>query len=327
MKENVLKQLTEATDFISGEEMSKILGVSRTAIWKQIQKLKDEGYTIVSITNKGYKISFVPDLFHVSELKQLLKECQLIDDVFVYESIDSTNKEAKRVAMEGKVTSALLISEEQTLGIGRRGRTWVSQPGIGIYMSLLLKPPIKPLNASMMTLIAGLAVCRAVAELTQLKCQIKWPNDLVLNSKKFCGILTEMSSEMDYINYVVIGIGINVNNTAFDEAIEQIATSLSIEGGRTYSRKEIVAKIVLHFESLYQNFIETESLGFMLEAYNQACINVGRMVKVEINGKAVIGQSLRVEEDGALVIQTEDDQELKIHSGEVSVRGLYGYVD
>lgn len=327
MKENVLQLLMQAKDFISGEEMSRILGVSRTAIWKHINKLKEEGYTITSITNKGYKLSFIPDQFNAHELQNLLKECKLIDEYYTYDTIDSTNKQAKRVAAEHPVTSALFISEEQTLGIGRRGRAWVSNAGTGIYMSMLLRPSIKPVNAPMLTLIAGLAVCTAITELTHLKCQIKWPNDIVLNSKKICGILTEMSSEMDYINYVIIGIGINVNNETFDETIEQVATSLKLVGGEIYSRKDIAVGIVQEFEKLYDIFLKEESLRFILDAYNQACVNVGKLVKVEVKGEILIGQSLRVTEQGDLVVKKEDGEELIIHSGEVSVRGLYGYVD
>ncbi len=326
MKDKVLKLLMEAEDFISGEEMCQTLGVSRTAIWKKIQKLKEEGYSIVSVTNKGYKLSLVEDQLHAYELQHLLKAYGLFDEIFVYDTIDSTNKQAKRIAMEGRVTSALLLSDEQTLGIGRRGRIWVSQPGTGIYMSLLLKPAIKPINAAMLTLVTGLAVCKAISQVTQLDCQIKWPNDLVINGKKISGILTEMSSEVDFINYVVIGIGINVNNEAFDETIEAVASSLKLQGGMTYSRKEIVLKIIQEFECLYRTFILEESLAFILEDYNQRCVTVGKKVKIEIKGETVLAEALRVSQEGGLVVRNEAGQELMINSGEVSVRGLLGYV-
>lgn len=327
MTEKVLKLLIEAEDFLSGEDMSRILGVTRTAIWKHIKKLKDDGYAIESVTNKGYRVSLLPDQLDAHELMQLLKGNDLVKQVFVYKTIDSTNKEAKRKAMEEGVSTALFLSEEQTLGIGRRGKHWVSKSGTGIFMSLLLRPNIKPANASMLTLLVGIAASKAIEKETGLRTQIKWPNDLVLNNKKICGILTEMNSEIDYINYVVIGVGINVNQTKIDEELMDIATSLSLEGGKDYSRKSLITSFFEVFDKLYNQFLLRESLDFVIEEYNDLCVNVGRMVKAEINGQTIIGESIRVDNAGSLIIRTKEGVELLVNSGEVSVRGLYGYVD
>lgn len=327
MTEKVLKLLIEAEDFLSGEDMSRILGVSRTAIWKHIKKLRDDGYDIQSVTNKGYRIALQPDQLDAYEMMQLIKEMHLVKQVFVYKTIDSTNKEAKRKVMEEGLGTALFISEEQTLGIGRRGRHWVSKSGTGIFMSLLLRPNIKPLNASMLTLLAGIAVQKAIEKETGLNAKIKWPNDLVLNNKKICGILTEMNSEIDFINYVVIGIGINVNQSEIEQELIDMATSLSLEGGKNYSRKSIIIAFLEAFENLYDQFVQRESLDFIINEYNKLCVNVGRTVKAEINGQTIIGESIKVNETGALIIRKEDNEELTVHSGEVSVRGLYGYVN
>ena len=194
-------------------------------------------------------------------------------------------------------------------------------------MSLLLRPNIKPANASMLTLLVGIAASKAIEKETGLKAQIKWPNDLVLNNKKICGILTEMNSEIDYINYVVIGIGINVNQTEIDAELMDIATSLSIEGGKDYSRKSLITSFFEVFDKLYNQFLLRESLDFVIDEYNDLCVNVGRMVKAEINGQTIIGESIKVNDTGALIIRTKEGNELLVNSGEVSVRGLYGYVD
>lgn len=326
MTEKVLKLLIEAEDFLSGEDMSRMLGVSRTAVWKHIKKLRDDGYDIESVTNKGYKIVLKPDHLDAYELMQLLKVNELVNQIFVYKTIDSTNKEAKRKVIEENLQTALFISEEQTEGIGRRGRNWVSKHGTGIFMSLLIRPNIKPANASLLTLVAGIAVQKAIEKETGLKAYIKWPNDIVLNGKKFCGILTEMNSEIDFINYVVIGIGINVNQDEIDKELIDKATSLSLEGGKEYIRKTIIISFLEIFEQLYKQFEKSQSLDFIIEEYNDLCINIGKVVKVEINGKVIIGEAKRIDNDGSLIIISELGQEITINSGEVSVRGLYGYV-
>lgn len=327
MDNQLLRILLEAKDFVSGEEMSHSLGVSRSAIWKQIKKLKELGYRIESVNNKGYKIMSSPEKMIKEELMLSLGKCSLVEEVFTYDTVDSTNLEAKRKASTTNIHTGLFVSEEQTGGKGRRGKNWVSNNGEGIYMSLLLRPSIQPINASKLTLVAGLAVQRALYKNTGMDCKIKWPNDLVLNGKKICGILTEMSSEIEVVNYVVIGIGINVNNDEFSESLKDIATSLRIEAGANFSRKSIFVSVIHELEILYTEFLQNESLDFIIDEYNQVCINVNKNVKVEMNGTVTIGKALAVDQSGQLLMISETGQNLTIHAGEVSVRGLYGYVD
>ncbi len=326
MKEKVLRLLIEADDFLSGEDISKSLGVSRTAIWKHINKLKQEGYLIEAVTNKGYKISLQNDILNGVELASLIKETGLIRDVLVYEQIDSTNKEAKRKGMEGR-GNLLIISEEQLSGSGRRGKGWVSAKNTGIYMTMLLKPDLTPSQGAMLTLIAGIAVLRAIKKHTDMDCKIKWPNDIVLNNKKICGILTEMSSEIDFINYLVIGIGINVNQSSMEEDIKKIGTSLRLEGGQEYSRKQLIIQVIEEFTPLYNKYLEDKSLDFIIEEYNRDCINIGKIVKIEENKNIYLGKALMVNNEGELIVELEDKTIKTISSGEVSVRGLYGYVE
>lgn len=323
MKDQILELLLSSDDFLSGEAISNRVGISRTAVWKYIQKLKQEGYRIESITNKGYRIIENPEGFVAEELKYMLKGCSLIDDILVFDSIDSTNQEAKRRANE--LNTALLIAEEQTQGKGRRGRQWISEHGTGIFMSLLLRPKISPVYASCLTLLAGLATQRAINTITGLDVKIKWPNDLVINGKKVCGILTEMSAEMEQIHYVVIGIGMNVNYTSISTEIKDIASSLSVEGEKTYSRKQLVQETIKQFESLYEGFLTNQSLNYVVEDYNSVCVNVGKDVKVDMKDGALVGKALGINESGSLLIDVDGKIE-EISSGEVSVRGLYGYV-
>lgn len=326
MKEKILQLLYDAEAYISGEEMSHTLGVSRTAIWKVINQLKSQGYEIESVTRKGYKLINAPDLLNKEELHYDLHTDFIGQEIRTYETLGSTNQEAKKLALEGLRDGTVVIANEQTAGKGRRGRSWVSPPGTGIWMTLLLRPDIQPQHASMVTLVAGLAVCEVIREVTGLEAEIKWPNDIVLNGKKICGLLTEMNSEIDYINFVVIGIGINVNVAGFPDELEGIATSLLLEGGQTYERKVLVKRILERFEKYYKLYLETEDLRHMIEAYQEHCVNIGREVRVSRKNEVLIGTVKKVSDKGELIVTDDNGDERLIHSGEVSVRGIYGYV-
>jgi len=246
--------------------------------------------------------------------------------VKVYDSIDSTNGEAKRLWQNGLKEPALILAREQTAGKGRRGRTWYSPKDEGVFMSMLLIPDIEPNHASMLTLIAGLAVSQAIKSITGLDSMIKWPNDLVIDGKKVCGILTEMSAEMDYVHHVVVGIGINVNQVDIDDSIVDIATSISANCGQVVSRPALVGAVVEAFEVLYGQFVIDQDLGFMLEAYNNRCINVGRDLRVISRSGEIEGLGIGITEDGTLQIGLKDGTITTVNAGEVSVRGLYGYI-
>lgn len=331
LKAKILHELRNASDYVSGQSLCKKFDVSRTAIWKCINQLKEEGYEVVAVNNKGYCITAYPDLITDSEIESLLIDQQGIVSKLVYfEETDSTNNEAKRHAEDGQdkvPDGTLFITECQTGGRGRRGRSWESPAGSGIWMSLLLRPKVSPQNASMLTLVAALAVAKAVESVTGEKnCRIKWPNDIVLNKKKICGILTEMSAETDFIHYVVIGIGINVNTTEFDEAIKDTASSLYVETKAHVKRSEIVAAFSKEFKKYYDIFLETENLSGVIKAYNDMLINAGRQVKIISGSEEYTGTATGINENGELLVTKEDCTEVAICAGEVSVRGLYGYV-
>lgn len=247
--------------------------------------------------------------------------------VYRYEVLDSTNEEAKRIAAREKdFHGSLIITKDQTGGKGRRGRSWLSPKGTTIAMSLLLKPEIAPDNASMLTLVAALAVNQAIREVTGLPALIKWPNDIVVNAKKVCGILTEMSVDMTGIQYVVVGIGINVNQMEFPEELLVSATSLRKESGMLTDREELITKIVEYFQHFYEIFIETENLESLYGVYNKQLVNIDKQVKLLLPGQEKTGIARGINMKGELLVTGEDGKEMTIASGEVSVRGLYGYV-
>lgn len=239
---------------------------------------------------------------------------------------DSTNNQAKRLAEEGTVHGTLVVAEQQSAGKGRRGRSWSSPPGTGIFMSLVLKPELKPECASMVTLVAALSVSRALEEVTGLKPMIKWPNDLVLNKKKVTGILTEMSAEPGKIQYIVVGIGINVNMTEFPAELKDMATSLRLEAGRQISREELTAAFLKCFEEDFEQYEKTSDLSLLLEEYNKRLINRGNEVRILDPAGEYSGKALGINEKGGLMVERENRHIEVITSGEVSVRGVYGYV-
>lgn len=326
MKSKILQLLKDSDGYVSGEEISKVLGVSRTAIWKVISHLKEEGYVIESVTKKGYLLQETPDLLTEDEILYHLKTKWLGRKIVHYHQIDSTNKEAKKLAASGEKEGTIVISEEQLAGRGRLGRTWISPAGTGIWMSVILRPSIAPTDASKITLLAGLAVCEGIKEATGLPVQIKWPNDLVLHNKKICGILTEMSAEMEKINYIILGIGINVNTDSFPEDLKNTATSLKIEGEKEYDRKEIVKAILMYLEQYYELYMKNQDMEDLLEKYKNHCLTLGKEVKIIHRNEEFIGKAVDLSKEGELIVEKQDGQVITVFSGEVSVRGLYGYI-
>lgn len=326
MKTEIIKLLRETDGYLSGQELCDHLGVSRTAVWKVINQLKEEGYRIEAVRNKGYYLVEGADVITKAELESRIDTRFAGAVVEYYEVVDSTNNKAKQLAESGCPSGTLVAADYQTMGKGRRGRGWASDPGTGIWMSLVLRPPIAPFHASMLTLVAALATSAAIGEETGLDSRIKWPNDIVINRKKVCGILTEMSSELDCIHYVVIGIGINANTRQFPEELISKATSLVLEQGDTVIRSQLIAKCMKWFEHYYELFLKTEDLSLLTEEYNKRMAGMGGEVRVLEPGHEYSGQALGIDCNGELLVRTEDGAVHKIVSGEVSVRGIYGYV-
>ena len=326
MREELLKMLKETENYISGQELCERLSVSRTAVWKAVNSLKEVGYEIEAVTNKGYRLISSPDVLLSDEIKSLLDTEWFGKEIIYMEEVDSTNNEIKRQADKEIVHGMLVISDSQTAGRGRRGRNWNSPPGTGIWMSHLLKPDLEPSKASMITLVAALACAKAIRDNTGLEALIKWPNDIVVNGHKVVGILTELSAETDYINYVVVGIGINANMTEFPEEIKATATSLRMESGHAVHRSAIVATYGKYFEYYYDKFISASNLSGLREEYEELLVNKGRAVLILGSGGEEKGIATGINDMGELLVEGEDGQVKNIYAGEVSVRGIYGYV-
>lgn len=325
-KTEILKLLKESKGYLSGQKLCGIFGISRTAVWKIIHQLKEEGYEIQAVSNKGYCLAEAPDLLTQEEIHSYLTTKNLGRQVVYLKEVDSTNTRAKQLAEAGAAHGLLVVSENQTSGKGRRGNSWVSQEGSGIWMSLVLKPRIDPQRASMLTLVAALSVNMAVRDETGLDSFIKWPNDIVVNGKKICGILTEMSAELDYVNHIVVGIGINANISCFPEALKDRATSLYLESKQRVVRSRLTAKVLQYFEQYYDSFLLEETLNPFLSCYNSQLINLGKEVKIIEAEKEYLGVALGIDAFGHLLVRCQDGKEKKVLSGEVSVRGVYGYV-
>lgn len=325
MKEKILKLLQDSGDFISGQEISEKFGVSRTSIWKAIRQLEGMGYGIEAVRNRGYRLCSEPDLMTEESIRQYLHTQWAGNRLLVFDSIDSTNNEAKRQAEAGAPQGLLVVGEQQTAGRGRRGRAWESKKGEGIFMSLLLKPDIEPGNASMLTLVMGMAVRDALENVGKLDARIKWPNDIVCDGKKVCGILTEMSAQIDYINHIVIGVGINIHNQEFPEEIRHMATSVYQQTGEHICRAELAAESLARFEEYYACYLKTQNLRGLLDEYNSHLINHGREVLVTDIRKSYTGIAQGINEMGELIVET-DEGIVHVSAGEVSVRGVYGYV-
>ena len=309
-----------------GRQLCSRLGVSRTAVWKNIRSLQEDGYEIEAVTNRGYRLAGVPDTIAEEEVASRLQTERMGRQIRYFSRIDSTNQYAKRIAEEGAPDGTLIIADEQTAGKGRSGRTWVTPPAEAIAFTLLLRPKLSPDRISMVTLVMGLAVTNAVNSLYGVSAGIKWPNDVVIKGRKLCGILTEMSAEVRQVNYIVIGVGINANLTSFPEEIREIATSLKLELGRDINRAELIARVMTEFERLYAEFEAQGDLGAVMQEYNELCLNAGSKVRVLDPNGEYTGTSRGINSMGELLVETEDGQIQEVYAGEVSVRGIYGYV-
>lgn len=352
MKAKILELLRRNGDYVSGQELCKILNVSRTAVWKSIKALESEGYHIEAVRNKGYRLieessadaeKSIPDIYSAHEIKSRLEETSGIRDVLFFDTIDSTNSECARRAEAGEDGGLLVVSEDQTLGRGRRGRTWESPHGVNVYFSLMIRPKVSPKCAPMMTLLMALAVCRGMEKIhdgqprkapnrkrttgrTPNSPLIKWPNDIVISGKKCCGMLTEMSCEEDYIRHVVIGVGINVRHQDFAPEIRDTAISLDDAWDMKVKRSILIAEIMNEFGPLLEEFEKECDLGFIRGMYLDRLVNAGKKVKVLSPSGDYEALARGINENGELLVETEGGKIHAINSGEVSVRGVYGYV-
>ena len=260
------------------------------------------------------------------EIRRYLKTRWAGKNLFCYDEVDSTNTSVMKIGEAGAVHGTVVVADQQNKGKGRRGRSWVSPPGTNIYMSLLLRPEFEVVKAPMLTLLMAYSVAEALIELEQVDAKIKWPNDIVLNKKKICGILTEMMMKEQEIDYVIIGVGINVNGESVPQELKKSATSLRIETGREVSREALLARLLEKFERNYELFCATEDLYAIQDGYNRIMVNVGNEVCILEPGNEYQALSHGINHLGELQVEKEDGTKASIFAGEVSGRGIYGYV-
>lgn len=326
MKAEILSLLRERGSYVSGQELCELFGVSRTAVWKAVNQLKKEGYCIEAVQNRGYLLVQEDEVFGQNELESRMLTKWAGHPVTFYDSINSTNLQVKLDAENGAKQGALVVADMQTAGRGRRGRSWSSPAGTNVYFTLLLKPEYAADKASTVTLVMALAVAEGIRETCGVEAGIKWPNDIVIKGKKVCGILTEMSVERDYIHYVVIGVGINVGKQEFAPEVAATATSLWQECGRKVPRAALVANIMKAFETYYELFLETLDMTGLIEDYNRLLVNSGKEVRVLDPKGEFTGVSRGITRTGELLVELPDGTVTQVYAGEVSVRGIYGYV-
>lgn len=327
MKTKILQILRNTKGYVSGQQLCDELGVSRTAVWKVINQLKEEGYEIEAVRNRGYRILAAADVLDDSEIKSRLCTHHIGSHVYYQSEIDSTNSWLKRLAEDGAVDGSVAIADMQSRGKGRRGRVWETPLGTSVPFSVLLRPDIRPERASMLTLVMGLCVARAIQELYGLDTGIKWPNDVVVKGRKICGILTEMTMQAEYIDSVIIGVGINANMQEFSPDLADKATSLRNELGRPVKRADIVVKTLEIFEDMYRVFLQTQDLTGLIDDYQGFLLNKDKEVRVLQPGDEYEGVARGIDELGNLIVERKDNGRTeKVYAGEVSVRGLYSYV-
>lgn len=331
MKEKVLRIFREhGGSFVSGQEICDALNVSRTAVWKVINALKEEGYEFDAVKNRGYRLVSCPDTLTqweiASRLDTVIMGCRL---EAYFRSHTSTNNVLKKLADEGAPEGTVVVADIQEGGKGRRGREWATPPpGTNIAMSILVRPRTEPSRLSPITLVAAMAVRQAVAGMMddaayQKDIMIKWPNDIVFNGGKLTGILTELSLEEDRVSYAVIGIGINVNNESFPEELRGKATSMYLETGHRWQRAEIAANILKCFEALYRRF-ESDGFAGLSREYEKNLAGRGKKAMI-MDREPWEGTVMGVNEDGAVLVEDHKGGVHEISSGEISIRGINGY--
>lgn len=321
VKNELLKRLFEANGSpISGQEFADEFGLSRTAIWKYIKEFEEEGYGITSIRKKGYVLTHSPDRVNAANIQKHLKTKIYGQNITYYETCSTTQTIAHDDAQNGAPDGTLIIAEEQIAGKGRLARPWSSAARKGIWMSLIIRPSLMPQQAPQMTLVAAVAIVRAIEEVVKIEATIKWPNDIMIKGKKITGILTELQSDPDRVKAIIIGIGMNINHDMddFPEEIQSIATSLKLESGETIDRSRLIAEI-LSFLELYTHMYEKHGFGpikLLWEGYSNTA---GKRIKAVMLNETIEGVALGISEDGLLEVKQDDGTIRGIYSADIIV--------
>lgn len=325
MQTSIRKQLLEIFSeadgkFVSGQTISEKLGCSRTAVWKHMEDLRQEGYELEAIRRLGYRIASKPDKVTENEVQLGLQTAYIGRNVHFKETVSSTQKIASKLVYEGAPEGTIVVAEEQLEGRGRLQRKWYSPKGTGIWMSIILRPDIPIHQAPQLTLLAAVSVAQAIEMYTGVKVGIKWPNDILINGKKVVGILTEMQAEIDKIQAIIIGIGINVNHKKehFAPEISQIATSLALEKGSEINRAGLMQAIFLHMEKLYEEYL-LHGFSFIKALWESYAISIGKEIKAVTMNETFIGLAKGIRDDGVLILEDHNGAIHYIHSADIEI--------
>ena len=318
---SILRLFHHDGGFVSGEYISRELGVSRTAVWKYISALRGAGYVIEALPSRGYRLLSSPDILDVREIAAHLDVCRIGRRLECLQQTASTNADAFRMAEAGAVEGTVVVADYQTDGKGRRGRIWLSPAGVNLYCSVVLRPPIMPHEAPQLTFLSAVAVARAIEQTAGCAPVIKWPNDILIDGRKIAGLLNEMSAETDGVNFVILGIGVNLNMTAdqFPDDLRFPASSLFVESGARVVRSRFAACMLNELDRLYADFL---SVGFLpvREEWQRRCNANGRRVVVSDDGMdRISGLFAGIDADGALLLQSDDGVLERIACGDVRV--------
>jgi BirA family biotin operon repressor/biotin-[acetyl-CoA-carboxylase] ligase len=307
-----------ATIVISGARIAKEVGVSRSMVWQWVVRLRELGVKVKSQAGAGYFLEQVPDILTPDMLKQRLKGSLFGKRIFHFFKTDSTNRVALELGHSGEPEGAVVLAEEQTAGRGRAGRAWHSQRAAGIYVTLLLRPKLAPVQAPLLTMMAGLSAHSAVQALTGLDVDLKWPNDLLIRGKKVGGILTEMHAEPSLVRFVIVGVGLNVNQEKFPSEISSIATSLRAETGKAQSRMELLVRLMREFESDYNRFLQEGAGSVVARFESVSSYAKGKRVRVTNGSESYLGTTAGLGPEGLLQVEREDGRVTAVISGDVT---------
>jgi BirA family biotin operon repressor/biotin-[acetyl-CoA-carboxylase] ligase len=319
MNEQILRILNEHADhYVSGERLSQQLNCSRTAVWKHIRQLREEGYEFEAAPRLGYRLIQKPDLLNLDAVRQRLKGEELPFAIQYVKMTSSTQTDAHRLVEHGAEEGTIVIAESQTSGKGRMGRSWFSPAGKGLWMSMILKPDIPIHFAPQLTMLTTVALCRAIKSAARVEVGIKWPNDLLVNNKKVCGILLESSAEDERLKYVIAGIGISINmrKDEFPEELHSKATSLFIESGKPVSREQLLLQFLKDFHLLYKLY-KLNGFGAIRTLWEDKSITLGQRIRAETGGGVLEGMAERLNEIGGLVVLMNDGSRQTIYSGDI----------
>lgn len=313
----ILNRLSKSGDFLSGEELCREFGITRSAVWKHIQLLRAEGYHLDAVTGRGYRLFAMTGRPVYAEVSPFLSTSRFGRSIFYHGTTSSTNLVAKALASEGSPEGSVVVADSQTVGRGRMGRTWVSPSGVNLYFSLILRPGVPSIRVPQLTLLVAAAIHQALSSIDfVIAPSIKWPNDILLNGKKVCGVLCEMQSEPDYTHFVVVGIGINVNQSELPYELQDIATSLFLETGLLFSRPKLLASVLNHFEPLYDAWLMQEDLSFILPYLERYSLLQSKQVTIDQLKRTISGTVSGISSGGELVLEGADGEMIFISSGE-----------